>query len=84
MSKVDREPAPEKESRHRSHLFTVRVWLEDLGDGQFEWRSRVQHIPSGEIRYLREWSALLRFLREMLPKDEGEGTSAQGDDDAAI
>ncbi|TAH53652.1 MAG: hypothetical protein EYC68_02600 [Chloroflexota bacterium] len=69
MSKVDREPAPEKESCHRSQLFTVRVWLEDLGNGQSEWRSRVQHIPSGEIRYLNEWSMLLAFILEMLSGD---------------
>jgi hypothetical protein len=32
----------------RSHLFTVRLWAEGIGDGQTEWRGRVQYVPSGE------------------------------------
>lgn len=27
-----------------SHLFTIRIWQEDLGQGQFEWRGKVQHV----------------------------------------
>jgi hypothetical protein len=34
----------------------VRMWLEPLGDGQTEWRGKVQHVPSGESRYFREWT----------------------------
>lgn len=51
----------------RSHLFTVRVWVEELGDGEREWRGKVQHVPSGEVCYFREWSKLLMFLVEVLP-----------------
>jgi hypothetical protein len=51
----------------RQHLFTVRVWVEDLGDGEREWRGKVQHITSGEVCYFREWSKLLAFLLEVLP-----------------
>lgn len=53
----------------RSHLFTVRLWLEDLGHGQSEWRGQVQHVLSGESRYFRDWPSLLAFLQEMLPDD---------------
>jgi hypothetical protein len=56
----------------RSHLFTVRVWLEELGHGQTEWRGQVQHVLSGKSRYFREWPSLLAFFQEMLPGDEGE------------
>ncbi len=62
----------EDQQRYRSHLFTVRVWLEDLGGGQTEWRGKVDYIPSGEVRYFREWSTLVPVLLEMLPKDDGE------------
>lgn len=52
--------------RPRSHLFMVRVWLEDLGDGKAEWRGQVKHVLSGEVRYFREWSALVDHLIAML------------------
>ena len=48
-----------------SHLFTIRLWLEDLGDGQVEWRGSVQHVISGELRYFRDWPALIEFLIAM-------------------
>ena len=47
----------------------VRVWLEDLGNGKAEWRGKVKHVLSGEVRYFREWKTLLAFLREALMKD---------------
>lgn len=55
---------------HRSYLFTVRMWLEDLGDGQAEWRGKAESIANGEICYFREWPALLAFL-EKQTKDTG-------------
>lgn len=49
----------EKPSRHaHSQLFTVRVWLEELGEGQREWRGSVKNVASGEERYFRTWPAL--------------------------
>lgn len=54
-------------SQHsRSHLFTVRVWQEDLGEGQTEWRGQVRLVTSGDVRYFREWSALVPLLVTML------------------
>jgi hypothetical protein len=50
----------------RSHLFTVRLWIEPLGDGLFEQRGRVQHVLSGERRYFRDWSALVGYLERKL------------------
>jgi hypothetical protein len=58
----------------RSHLFTVRMWLEDLGHGQTEWRGEVQEVLSGEVRYFRDWPTLVTLLQEMLPKQEGSGS----------
>ncbi|MCI0396024.1 MAG: hypothetical protein L0332_25245 [Chloroflexi bacterium] len=51
---------------HRSQLFTVRLWLEELGEGQVEWRGQVQHVLSGEVRYFHDWPALLTQLQALL------------------
>ncbi len=40
-------------SLNSTHLFTVRLWPEDLGGGQAEWRGKVLHVTSGEAHYLR-------------------------------
>jgi hypothetical protein len=45
-------------------LFTVRVWLENLGDGRSEWRGKVQHTLGGEARYFRDWQTLVAFIVE--------------------
>src|SRR5262245_35948251 len=37
--------------RPRSHLFTVRVWEEEIEADQREWRGKVQLFTSGEVRY---------------------------------
>ena len=54
----------------RSHLFTVRVWEEETGAGQTEWRGKVQLFTSGEVRYFREWAALVPLLLTMLSESE--------------
>ena len=60
--------------RPRSHLFTVRLWLEPLGNGQSEWRGKVQHVPSGEACFFRDWQVLRTFVEGMLqpPAEEGD------------
>jgi len=57
----------EDEHRVRSQLFTVRLWLEDLGDGRAEWRGKVQDALSGEACYFRDWPSLIAFLDDRLP-----------------
>jgi hypothetical protein len=39
---------------YRSHLFMLRIWLEDLGNGLTERRGKVQHVDSGEVRYFHD------------------------------
>ena len=53
------------ESVH-AQLFMLRIWREDLGEGRFEWRGKVQHVTSGEVRYFRDWSGLVAMVQEML------------------
>jgi hypothetical protein len=54
------------------HLFTVRLWIEELGNGQTEWRGQVQHVLTGEKRYFRNWSTLIAFLMLKLQELEGD------------
>ncbi len=56
-----------KRQQHLSHLFTVRLWQEELDDGQTELRGKVQHVSSGEARYFRDWPTLIAFLLALLP-----------------
>jgi hypothetical protein len=49
-----------------SQLFMVRIWLEDLGSGKTDWRGKVQHVSSGEVRYFRDWPTLEAFLEDLL------------------
>ncbi len=49
-----------------SQSFLVRVWLEILGDGNTEWRGKVQCISTGEAHYFRDWAALVTSLEGML------------------
>ncbi len=54
----------------RSHLFTVRLWAEEIGEDQMEWRGRVQHVTNGEAHYFRDWPTLIIHLLQMLPQAE--------------
>jgi len=56
-----------------SHLFTVRLCREDLGEGQTEWRGEVHSVVSGEMRYFRDWQTLLALVQAMLPQQGGAG-----------
>lgn len=52
----------EKSERTRSHLFTLRVWQEDVGDGRFEYRGTLKHVLTGETHHFRDWPTLIRYL----------------------
>jgi hypothetical protein len=67
----------DRDSRQPSlhtHLFTLRLWCEELGQGQIEWRGRIKHLGSGEVRYFRDprtlYAALLRMLASMEEGDD--------------
>lgn len=62
--------------QHRTHIqegivkakrppltrFSLQVWPEDTGEGQVEWRGKVQHVTSGDARYFRDWPTMVAFL----------------------
>ena len=62
MEKADQYP--------RSHLFTVRVWQEEVGQDLREWRGKVQLITDGNVRYFRGWEELVPLLLSMLSEVE--------------
>jgi hypothetical protein len=57
-------------NERRSELFTVRLWREELGDNQAEWRGKVQHVQKGEAYYFRDWSMLVAAIRKMLQEPD--------------
>jgi hypothetical protein len=56
----------------RSHLFTLRLWIEPVAADQAEIRGRVQHVLTGEALYFRTWPALLAFVEEKLAELEAK------------
>ncbi len=58
-----------------TQVFILRIWYEDMGEGQFEWRASVKHSRDGEVRYFRDWQTLSTYLQEQLryPPVQDEG-----------
>jgi len=52
----------------KTHLFILRLWLEDLGSGQTDWRGKVQYVNSGEVRYFRDWPTVEAFVDGLVRK----------------
>jgi quercetin dioxygenase-like cupin family protein len=57
-----------------SHLFTVRLWREEVGSGQIEWRGKVQKVSTGEAHYFRELSALISLLQTLAASESPSET----------
>jgi hypothetical protein len=80
----------EHERQHpHSHLFTLRLWEEVLGEGKAEWRGRVQALASGETAFFRDWPGLVATLTRLIAKSAGaaEGVPAEAqrtDEDNAM
>jgi hypothetical protein len=71
----------ESRQQRRSHLFTVRLWAEDIGEDQAEWRGKVQHVISGDTRYFRDWNNLIALLQMMVSQRESGQPGAAALDD---
>lgn len=77
---------PEQTQSHPSYLFTLRVWQHEVDEETQEWRGRIHHVESGQIRYFRDWSALIPVLLAMLRQAEiatvtpAPGMPAQAED----
>jgi hypothetical protein len=53
-----------QEHQEGSQLFTLRVWIEDVGDGRLEMRGTIRHVLSGETRHFRDTAVLLQFIEQ--------------------
>jgi hypothetical protein len=62
----DKPPSP------RSHLFTVRLWLERIGEEPVRWRGKGQHVLSGEICFFQDWPKLIEFLERLISENGDE------------
>ena len=72
---------PDQQSR--SHLFTVRLRPEYLGDGRIEWRGQIRLANSDQIRYFRTWPDLVSHLQAMLADAEVDPIASPTSEDAA-
>ncbi|MCE7986386.1 MAG: hypothetical protein DYG89_34880 [Caldilinea sp. CFX5] len=68
---------PPDQPHPRTHLFTVRLWVEPFGDAQGEVRMQVCHLLSGETHYFRTWPEVVAFLlakmQALTDEKRGEG-----------
>ena len=60
-------------SPHGSKVFVLRVWLEELGNGQSEWRGQLQQVSSDDVHYFRNWQTLLSYLSSLFPPAQTDG-----------
>ena len=53
-----------KSFEDNTHAFVVRVWLEprEIEDAPPEWRGVIEHVPTGERRYLKNLDDIRRFI----------------------
>ena len=61
---------------HESLTFVVRLWRETDTAGHEQWRGRVEHVASQEVRYVQGVAAVSRFIERWTKPDE-EGMSMQ-------
>ncbi len=64
---------------HKSHLFVLRLWPEDMGGGKVDWRGSVRHVNSGQVHYYRDWAMLRAFVDEMLGVSDDAAATVAGD-----
>lgn len=60
-----------------SQLFTVRLWLEEIGPDTDDIRFKVQHVLSGDARYARTWADVLEFVMLRFQEHEAATQTAE-------
>jgi hypothetical protein len=50
----------------QAQTFTLRIWTTNQENGSLEWRGRIQHVQSGEVRYCRDWDSFTAYVEEVL------------------
>lgn len=82
MKEADGYPATDKKEKRpraygNSELFTVRLWMEELGEG-VDYRGQVRHVVSGATRHFRKWADLEAFLIGTFDYEEGNDGEPNG------
>jgi hypothetical protein len=68
---------------YRSHLFTLRLWIEPGDHHHVAIRFRVQDLQSGEVRYFSSWPALVAYLDAVFKGGEDDALHRHWPDDNA-
>jgi hypothetical protein len=66
---------------HSAHVFTLRLWQEEVSNGAGEWRLQLCSVETGQTYYFRDWPALISLLLVMVPPDTSEHPSGAADPD---
>lgn len=56
-------------ARPHSHLFTVRLWKQEVTGG-LEYHGSVREVTSGAFRTFRDWPELVAFMVDRLEDEE--------------
>ncbi len=57
--------------------FLIRLWPEDLGNGEVEWRGKAQDLATGDSSYFRDWPGLVAAVQRML-EDQSKQLASPG------
>lgn len=60
-----------------SHLFLLRVWPDENGDGQEKWEGKIQYVLTGETEVFSDWASLNALLQSMLAEENDSKAKAQ-------
>ena len=75
-----------RQANETPRLFLLRLWREELAQGEVEWRGQMTSLANSEVRYFRNPATLYDVLLTMLsnepsgiralvsPGEEGEST----------
>ncbi len=56
--------------QERSQMFTLRVWVEDVGNGRIEYRGTIKHILTGETHHFRDYPTLIHHLEAAFAQND--------------
>jgi hypothetical protein len=64
MTKEEKQETPDS-----SHLFTVRVWVEQLNSEERQVRIQVKHVLSGAMRTFIRWPKAIAFIMAQIEEN---------------
>src|SRR5207247_891843 len=68
------------QSRTRdSHLFLVRLWAEEDGNGNEEWCGKVQHVLTGKAGHFANLGDMAGLVESLMPEDGAEQVDVSGE-----